>query len=63
MNNAVRCNILRSIKATFLEVEKTMFTVATLVPMVTTPGPYARNKQSKTFHARCNLKVNREKCL
>ena len=52
------CNILRSIK--FLELGKAMFTGATLVPMFTiiTPGPYTHSKQPKTFHAKCNLKVN-----
>ena len=58
------CNILCSIEAAFLEVEKkTKITVATLFPMFTviTPGPFTRSKQSKTFHAKCNLKVYREK--
>ena len=38
--NIVYCNILRSIKAAFLELEKAMFTVATAVRMLTiiTPG-------------------------
>ena len=43
-----------------------MFTVSTLVPMFTiiTPGPYTNSKQPKTFHAKCNLKVNcEEKCV
>ena len=54
------CNILRSIKATPLELEKAMFTGATPVPMFTiiTPGPHTQSKQSKTFHAKCNVKVN-----
>ena len=45
------CNTFRSIKAAFLELEKTMFTIATLVPMVTiiTPGPLTRSEQSMTF--------------
>ena len=39
-----------------------MFTVATLVLIftITTPGPYICSKQLKTFHVKCNLKVNRE---
>ena len=51
-----------AIKAALLELEKTMFTGATPVPMFTiiTPGPYTNSKQSKTFHAKCNLKVNGE---
>ena len=53
--------ILRSIKAQFLEPEKAMFIGSTLVPMFTiiTPGPYTHSKQSKAFHAKYNLKVNR----
>ena len=41
IDNVVYCNILRSIKAAFLELEKAMFTGATLVPMfiIITPGP------------------------
>ena len=56
------CNILRSSKAAFLELEKAMFTGATLVPLFTiiTPGPHTHSKQLKTFHAKCNLKVNYE---
>ena len=40
-----------------------MFTGAILVPMFTVinPGPYAHSKQSKTFHAKCDLKVNCDK--
>ena len=40
-----------------------MFNSATPVPMFTiiTPGPYTQSKQSKTFHAKCNVKVNCEK--
>ena len=59
IDNAVYCNILRSIKAAFLELEIAMFTGATLVPMFTiiTPGPYTHSKHPKTFHAKCNLKV------
>ena len=62
-NKLVYCNILRSIKAAFLELEKAMFTSATLVPMFTiiTPGPYTQSKQSRAFHAKCNLKVNCDK--
>ena len=57
------CNILRSVKAAFLELEKAMFTGASLVPMFTivTPGPYTHSKQSKTFLAKCNLKLICEK--
>ena len=43
-----------------------MFTVVTLVLMFTiiTPDPFTQIKQSKTFHAKCNLKVHCEtKCL
>ena len=56
-------NILLWIKAAFLELEKAMFTVGTLVPMFTTitPGPFTHSKQSKTFHAKCTLKLNCEK--
>ena len=63
IDNIVFCNILRSIKAAFLELEKAMLTGATPVPMFTinTPGPYTHSKQSKAFHANCNLKVNCEK--
>ena len=54
------CNILRSIKAAFFELEKAMFTRATFVPMFTiiTPGPYTHSKQSKAIDGECNLKVN-----
>ena len=57
------CNILRSIKAAFLEPEKAMFTGATLVPMFTIiiPGHYSHSKQSKSFNAKNDLKVNCEK--
>ena len=60
IDNVVYCNILRSFKAAFLELEKAMFTGATLVPMFTviTPGPYTHSKKPKTFHAKGNLKVN-----
>ena len=49
------CNFLRSIKAAFLELEKALFTSATLVPIFTiiTPTPYTHSKQSKSFHAKC----------
>ena len=62
VDNVVYCNILRSIRAAFLELEKALFTGATLVPMFTIiiPGPYTHSKQAKTFHAKCNLKVNCE---
>ena len=57
------CNTLRSNRATLLEIEKAMFTGATPVPLFTiiTPGPYTQSKQSKTFHAKRNVKVNFEK--
>ena len=60
---AMYSNLVLSIKATFLEVEKTLFTVATVVPLliIITPGTYTRSKQSKTFHANCNLMVKCEK--
>ena len=63
IDNVVYCNILRSIKAAFFEIEKAMFTGVTLVPMFTiiTPGPYTHSKQSKSFDAKCNLKVYCEK--
>ena len=59
----VYCNVLRSIKTTFLELEKAIFTGATLVPMFTiiTPGPYTKSEQSKTFHAKNNFNVNCDK--
>ena len=44
---------LRSVKAAFLELEKAVFTVATLVLMFTiiTRAPFTEGKQPKTFHA------------
>ena len=66
LDKVVYCNIWRSSKAAFLELEKATFTVATLVPMLTiiTPGPDSYSKRSKTFHAKSNLKVDCEKkCL
>ena len=41
IDNIVYCNILRSMRAAFFELEKAMFTVATAVRMLTfiTPGP------------------------
>ena len=61
LDNVVSGSISRSIKAAFLEVEKAMFTVVSLVPMFTIfiPVPYTRRKKSNRFHARCNFKVNR----
>ena len=53
-------------KAAYLELEKAMFTVATVATMFTiiTPGPQSHSKQSKIFHAKCKLKVKCEKkCL
>ena len=63
LDNVVYCNILGSKKATFFELEKAMFTGATLFPMFTiiTPRPYAQSKQSNAFHAKCKLKVNCDK--
>ena len=60
VDNVACCNILLPFIAAFLEVEKAMFTVATVVPMITTinPGPYTRTKKTKAFHADFNLKVN-----
>ena len=57
------CNILRSIEAALLELEKAMFTGPTPVPMFTiiTPGPFTHSKKSEAIHAKCNLKVNCEK--
>ena len=62
IDNVVFCNILRSIKAAFLELEKAIFTVGNAVRMLTiiTPSPYTHSKQSNTFHAKCNLKVTGE---
>ena len=56
-------NFLCSIEATLLELKKSLFTGAILVPMFTiiTPGPYTHSNQSKEFYAKCNLKVNCEK--
>ena len=42
LDNVLYCNNLRSIKAAFLEVEKAVFIVATIVPMfiiIIIPGP------------------------
>ena len=52
--NVVFCNILRSNKATLLELEKAMFTGATPVPMfiIINPGAYTQSKQTKKFHAK-----------
>ena len=63
IDNIVFSNLLRSIKAALLELEKAMFTGATPVPMFTiiTPGPYIHNKQSMVFHAKGNFKVKCEK--
>ena len=60
IDNVVFCNILNSIEAAFLELEKAMFTGATPVPIFTiiTLGPYTHSKQSTAFHAKCNLKIN-----
>ena len=59
----VNCNTLRSIKAAFLELQKTMFNGAALIPMLTiiTPGPYTHSNQSNAFHSKFNLMVNCEK--
>ena len=63
IDNVVCCNILRSIEAAFLELEKAVLTGAALVPMFTiiTLGPYTHSKQTKAVHGKCNLKVNCEK--
>ncbi len=63
LDKVVYCNNIRSIKVAFLELEKAMYTVATLVPTFTiiTPGRYTQSKSSKLFHAELNLKVNCEK--
>ena len=60
--NVLYCNFLRSIEGAFLELEETMFNVTIRVPMfiIITPGLFARSKQSETFVANCNLKVNCE---
>ena len=62
-DNIVFCNVLRSIKAAHLELEKQCSLAQVLFPMFTiiTPGPYTHSKQSKAFHAKCYLKVNCEK--
>ena len=60
IDRVVYCNILRSLKAAFVELEKAKFTGRTLFPMFTiiTAGPYTHSKQSKAIHARSKLKVN-----
>ena len=60
--NLVYCNVLRSRKAAFREVQKAMLTVAILVPMftITIRGPYNRSIQSKIFLAKSKLKVKLE---
>ena len=65
IDNFVYCIIFASIKAALLELEKAKFTSATPVPLFTiiTRGPYTHSKQPKTFHAKCNLKVNWENKL
>ena len=59
MDKVVYCNNFRSIKVAFLAQGKAMYAIATPAPMFTiiTPGPYTHSKQSKTFHAKCNMKV------
>ena len=63
LDNVVFCNILRSIKTAFLELETAMFNGATLAPMFTIifPGLHTHSKQSEAFYAECNLKVICEK--
>ena len=63
IDNVVYCKVLYSTKAVLLEVENTIFTVTTLVPMFATitPGAYTYNKQLKIIHAKCNLKLYPEK--
>ena len=41
IDDVVYCNILRSMRAAFIELERAMFTVATAVRLLTiiTPGP------------------------
>ena len=57
--NVVHCFNLGSNKAAFPELEKAMYTVATVVPMFTIiTGFYTHSKQSKSFHAKFNLTVN-----
>ena len=50
-DNVVYWNILRSIKAAFLQLEKVMITVATLVPMFTIVilGPYTYKNGQRHF--------------
>ena len=63
IDNFVFCNILRSNKASLLELEKAIFTGGTPAPMfiIITSGPFTHSKYSKAFHAKCNLNVNCEK--
>ena len=63
LDYVVYCNTLVSITTAFLELEKAICTVATLLPMFTmiTPGPHSHSKHSKTRHTKSNLKVNCEK--
>ena len=63
IDKVVYCNILHSITAAFLELEKAKFTGAILVSMFATNtfGPYVHSKQSKAFHARSKLTLNCEK--
>ena len=63
IDKVVYSKILLSMKTAFLEVEKTLFAVGTLVPMFTliNPGPYTCSRPSKTFHVERNLKINCEK--
>ena len=51
VDNVVYCNTLQSFKATYLELEKAMFTGALLVPIFTIIplGPYTHSKQSNQF--------------
>ena len=62
-DNLVYCNILRSTKTAYLEVEITVFTVAAFVLtfMNVSPGPYTCSEQPKIFHSECILKVICEK--
>ena len=60
IENVVFCNISRSNEATLLELEKAMFTGATPVYHHHS-RPYTQSKQSKTFHAKFNVKINCEK--
>ena len=50
LDNNVYCNFLRTVKAAFLELEKAMFTVATLVLMFTIITPVLIFKVNNQNH-------------